>query len=638
MAGPATLGAVEVIGTALGLGGEIALDAGTLAALSGLGAGANAFVGVDGNTSGFTTLASYDQAIQNGANTNTNPNLQFSNQQIYNQVYQQSIASGLPPTQAATNASLASAGGLSSTSANIAGGAIGSATAPVEGGTLGAVTSSGVVGGGLPSGISGAVTGGVVGAGVGAGVGSIVGRTGSVGTPGSTTSTTPSPSTPTNPATTAPVASGVSGGLLGGLSPSNIVPALTGIGGIVTGLTGGLNTSAPNPGDVAGNILQDEINFAPSILSTTQQNAPQYANLQSGLLSSSASSLVSSYGSTAPALQNIQTGLNSQQASGNQQLISQYGGSTISALLAANPQLAQTQTSLTNLANGGINQPGTTGVQQAQNSTLGQLAQTAQSQLALGTSISPQEQATVANQVLSNYNSMGRANDPTAIAGLATGLDTYGQQLLTSREAASSNAAGLVTQQNTANQSAQATNLQGQLSALGGAGSLALNSQAPAVTSLLTPSQGVTQTQNTTAQAGTSLQNASALSGMYNPFNSAAYGPAYSANTQANQINAQTNAGLVSGGLGLLGSALGSSSSLSSLLSGFCWIAREVYGEDNPKWVKARTWMMTRAPNSLFWFYADFGEDIALRLKDLPEDRERIRGHFDQILMEETYA
>lgn len=663
--------------------GLTAAEAASIGIGAGLGGG-QSFYGLNGQSNGFTTLSGYENAATDASNVNTNPNgAQFGNQQIYNQAYQSAVNSGISPQQAAQYAQTASGGynpasglgGYAPTAntgfvgaSNLGG--LGTTTAAGAGTTLAAPVTVGAGGGGLTAGQIGL---GIGAAGAGAGVAAGLGAAGTnvspgIGQGGSGTGT-------------APQAKPVGGSSTFGLNPGTIAAAgavAGGIGSIVKGATGGVSTSAPNPATIAGGILQDEINFAPSVYNTTSQYAPQYAGLQSGLLNQSASSVLGGYSSFAPSLQGIQTGLNAQQAGGNLGLVSQYGSAFTSAFLNANPQLQETQSSLNSLANtpqnpvGQIQNAGAWGsgftsaasqsingsqvqaptayssggylngfgmtpqtqVQAGGNSTLGQLNQTAQQQLALGTSISPQEQATVANQVLSNYNSMGRAEDPTAIAGLATGLDTYGQQLLAQREGTAANAAGLTTTANQlglsaqqsnqqaalsglttqanlgtttnlanqgasltaqqanlssqlglqglnyealassgaqglsaaqSNQQAQLSNAQYQAQLLQNAAALEQSTGAGAMSSLLNPSQGLTQAYNTTEQGGTSLSNANALSGMYNPFNSAAYGPAYNAASSSNITNATTNAGLLGGGLSLLGNLATSSSFMSSL-------------------------------------------------------------------------
>lgn len=47
----------------------------------------------------------------------------------------------------------------------------------------------------------------------------------------------------------------------------------------------------------------------------------------------------------------------------------------------------------------------------------------------------------------------------------------------------------------------------------------------------------------------------------------------------------------------------------------FCWVAREVYGENNPKWRQFRTWMLECAPKWFFNLYKAHGEKFAAWLK-----------------------
>jgi hypothetical protein len=90
---------------------------------------------------------------------------------------------------------------------------------------------------------------------------------------------------------------------------------------------------------------------------------------------------------------------------------------------------------------------------------------------------------------------------------------------------------------------------------------------------------------------------------------------------------AQKQAGTTSA-IGNIGSAL-----IPSLISGigniFCWVAREVYGENNPKWLQFREWMFTCAPGWFFNFYLEHGERIAAWLKRHPWAKAPIRIWMD---------
>lgn len=49
-----------------------------------------------------------------------------------------------------------------------------------------------------------------------------------------------------------------------------------------------------------------------------------------------------------------------------------------------------------------------------------------------------------------------------------------------------------------------------------------------------------------------------------------------------------------------------------------CWIARAVYGEDNPKWLLFRDWLLFKAPSWFFNFYVNYGEEIADGINRIP--------------------
>ena len=92
------------------------------------------------------------------------------------------------------------------------------------------------------------------------------------------------------------------------------------------------------------------------------------------------------------------------------------------------------------------------------------------------------------------------------------------------------------------------------------------------------------------------------------------------ANLQAAQAaaSATKKAGIYAG----IGSAIG----------GICWIAREVYGETNPKWKQFRSWLLTTAPDWFRSWYLDHGELVADWISDKPEIKARIRLFMDSKL------
>lgn len=63
-----------------------------------------------------------------------------------------------------------------------------------------------------------------------------------------------------------------------------------------------------------------------------------------------------------------------------------------------------------------------------------------------------------------------------------------------------------------------------------------------------------------------------------------------------------------------------------------CWVAREVYGETNPKWLIFREWLLNEAPGVIRWAYLKFGERFAKWISDKPVWKNVIRHFMDKIV------
>jgi hypothetical protein len=57
----------------------------------------------------------------------------------------------------------------------------------------------------------------------------------------------------------------------------------------------------------------------------------------------------------------------------------------------------------------------------------------------------------------------------------------------------------------------------------------------------------------------------------------------------------------------------------------FCWVAREVYGIENPKWLQFRYWMLNDAPSWFRNLYIKYGERIAKFISNKPRIKSIIR-------------
>ena len=87
---------------------------------------------------------------------------------------------------------------------------------------------------------------------------------------------------------------------------------------------------------------------------------------------------------------------------------------------------------------------------------------------------------------------------------------------------------------------------------------------------------------------------------------------------------------MLGGALGGLGSAIGGAGSIAGLFS--CWVAREVYGESNPKWKQFRHWMLNKSPDWFREWYLINGESVAEHIKDKPELKAQIKIFMDSKL------
>jgi hypothetical protein len=62
---------------------------------------------------------------------------------------------------------------------------------------------------------------------------------------------------------------------------------------------------------------------------------------------------------------------------------------------------------------------------------------------------------------------------------------------------------------------------------------------------------------------------------------------------------------------------------------GFCWVAREVYGHSDPRWLRFRKWMLTAAPGWLQFGYATHGQSLAAWLRFRPVAKSVVRAAMD---------
>lgn len=86
------------------------------------------------------------------------------------------------------------------------------------------------------------------------------------------------------------------------------------------------------------------------------------------------------------------------------------------------------------------------------------------------------------------------------------------------------------------------------------------------------------------------------------------------------------------GGMGMGGGAMG------GMGGGFCWVAREVYGPHDPRWVVFRRWLGDDAPEWLHDAYAAHGESFADWIHDRPVVKLGVRQLMDTAIASASTA
>jgi hypothetical protein len=70
--------------------------------------------------------------------------------------------------------------------------------------------------------------------------------------------------------------------------------------------------------------------------------------------------------------------------------------------------------------------------------------------------------------------------------------------------------------------------------------------------------------------------------------------------------------------------------SVASIAKLFCWVAREVYGENNPQWLVFKSWLEYRAPKWFFYLYAKYGKQFAKFISNKPRLKNIVRKWMDK--------
>jgi len=122
---------------------------------------------------------------------------------------------------------------------------------------------------------------------------------------------------------------------------------------------------------------------------------------------------------------------------------------------------------------------------------------------------------------------------------------------------------------------------------------------------------------------------------LFNPESSYAgniFNQNYQGELSARTATAANKAAMIGAGIGAVGAiggafAGGYGKALGTAAG--CWVAREVYGEDNPSWLLFRQWLETEAPDWFHSAYVRFGERFAKMIRPLPRVKAIIRRWMD---------
>lgn len=117
----------------------------------------------------------------------------------------------------------------------------------------------------------------------------------------------------------------------------------------------------------------------------------------------------------------------------------------------------------------------------------------------------------------------------------------------------------------------------------------------------------------------------------FNPESQTGMGSIYGAyNSQMNLAGAQAqaNAAAKAGQMSMMGSLGGAAMGAGALML-LCWVAREVYGTENPRWTQFRDWMLNNASQDFIDAYIQHGPKIAEFISDKPELKNMIRSWMD---------
>lgn len=218
------------------------------------------------------------------------------------------------------------------------------------------------------------------------------------------------------------------------------------------------------------------------------------------------------------------------------------------------------------------------------NPLLAQYYDTAQSNLALGSQLSPEQEAELASYVRQGQAARGMGRGPTDIYQEALQKTSFGENLRQQRMQEARGAVGMY-------------------------GDIF---QATTGRPTMSP-----------APAGANVQAPDASIGLQDYLSMGVNFDQQRVN--ANAASKAQQAQLIGAGIGAIGNIAGM-----GVKAGLCWVAREVYGEASPKWKAFRRYLITKAPAALLRGYVAKGQRFADWLAAHPERKPDVRAWMDE--------
>ena len=108
----------------------------------------------------------------------------------------------------------------------------------------------------------------------------------------------------------------------------------------------------------------------------------------------------------------------------------------------------------------------------------------------------------------------------------------------------------------------------------------------------------------------------------------------YLANIRANRIQMETS--IQSANAARSGAIWGGVAQAAGAIISKCWVAREVYGKENPEWVIFRNWLESEAPEWLDTLYTEEGERFADFISDKPLLKSVVKMAMDLVVKPRT--